>query len=142
MLRATFIAAGALAAGLFSLAAAGAQETEAAAEPETLPEPPRCVRLVNIHGYSVIDSEHVVLKGGSGNRRYLATLRRSCPELRFGTRLTTSFGANARICHPTMEYIGGRTCRIEQIEEVESLEAARALINARAQAEDSDAQSR
>ena len=133
MLKSSFVAASIAASALFSLSAAAAQEADVAAEGESLQTPPRCVRLVNVNGYSVIDSEHLLLRA-SASRRYLVTLRSSCPELRLGVRLATSFGRTARICHPTTEYIAagdGFRCRIEQVEEVESLEAARDLIEAR-----------
>jgi hypothetical protein len=98
----------------------------------------RCIRLVNINGYSVIDREHVVFRGGA-SRHYLATLRHRCPDLNFGIQLATSFGDNATICPPVTEYItpeGGFRCHIDTIEEVDSVDAARALIEERAAAED------
>tara|TARA_R110002073_G_scaffold316724_2_gene489731 strand:- start:3106 stop:3519 length:414 start_codon:yes stop_codon:yes gene_type:complete len=96
-----------------------------------------CVRLVNIHGYSVIDREHVVLNGGA-NRHYLVTTRQRCQDMRFGVRLETSFRNTQTICAPQFEYItpeSGMRCAIDSIEEVESLEAAEALIAAREEAD-------
>ena len=136
MLKSSFVAASIAATALFSPSAAAAQEADVTAESESLQAPPRCVHLVNVNGYSVIDSEHLLLRA-SASRRYLVTLRSSCPELRLGIRVATSFGRTARICHPTMEYVttgDGFRCRIEQVEEVESLEAARDLIGVRAAA--------
>lgn len=101
-------------------------------------EGPRCLRLVNINGYSVIDRQHVVLRGGA-SRHYLATLRNRCPDLNFGVQLTTSFGRNATICPPVVEYItaeSGFRCYIDTIEEVESVDAARSVIEERAAADD------
>ncbi|QNL19041.1 hypothetical protein HXX25_06730 [Hyphobacterium sp. CCMP332] len=98
---------------------------------------PRCVRLVQINGYSVIDREHVVFRGGA-SRHYLATLRHRCPDLNFGVQLATSFGENATLCPPVVEYItpdNGFRCAIDTVEEVDSVEAARALIEARAEIE-------
>lgn len=95
-----------------------------------------CVRLVNVHGYSVIDREHVVLNG-SASRHYLVTTRQRCHDLRFGVRLETSFRNTQTICAPQFEYItpeNGMRCPIDSIEEVESLEAAEALIAARERA--------
>lgn len=104
---------------------------------------PRCVRMVHINGYSVIDREHVVFRGGA-SRHYLATLRHSCPDLNFGVQLATSFGENATLCPPVVEFItpdNGFRCAIDTVEEVDSVEAARTLIAARAEAEaESDAQ--
>lgn len=137
MWKSSAFAASLAAAGLFSLSTAGAQEADAAAQaPTSIPE--RCVSLRGINGYTVIDREHVVLNGAV-TRRYLATLRSTCPGLRHGMQIGTSFGRNARVCNPTFEYVvsnDGFRCRIETIERVESLEAARALIEARAEAED------
>jgi len=98
---------------------------------------PRCIRMVHINGYSVIDREHVVFRGGA-SRHYLATLRHSCPDLNFGVRLATSFGENATLCPPVVEFItpdNGFRCAIDTVEEVDSVDAARALIEARADVE-------
>lgn len=98
---------------------------------------PRCVRVTNINGYSVIDRQHVVFRGGA-SRHYLATLRSRCPDLNFGIQLATSFGDSATICPPVTEYItpdSGFRCYIDTIEEVESVDAARSLIEERAEAE-------
>ncbi|MEE2527176.1 DUF6491 family protein [Hyphobacterium sp. HN65] len=100
-------------------------------------EAPRCVRLTNINGYSVIDRQHVVFRGGA-SRHYLATLRNRCPDLNFGVQLTTSFGRSATICPPAMEYItpeSGFRCYIDSVEEVDSVDAARSLIEERAAAD-------
>ncbi len=95
---------------------------------------PRCVRLVQINGYSVIDREHVVFNGGA-SRHYLATLRHTCPDLRFGVQLATTFGENATLCPPVVEFItpeNGFRCAIDTVEEVDNIDAARALIAERA----------
>lgn len=99
--------------------------------------PSRCVQLRNISGYTVIDDQHVVLRGGV-SRRYLVTTRSRCTDMRFGAAVATSFGSNARLCPPIVEYViprEGRRCLIDTVEEVESLEAARALVAQRAQAD-------
>lgn len=117
----------ALATTAFAVAPAGAIGKEE--------DSPRCVRLTNINGYSVIDREHVVFRGGA-SRHYLATLRHRCPDLNFGVRLATSFGDNATICPPVVEFItpeNGFRCAIDTIEEVESVDAARDLIETRAE---------
>ena len=98
---------------------------------------PRSVRLVNIHGYSVLDQEHVLLRGG-GQRSYLVTLTNRCPGLNFGVEMTTSFPSRTTIHHPTMEYISGASfgrCYIDTVEEVDNADAARALITQRAEAD-------
>ncbi|WP_421786191.1 DUF6491 family protein [Hyphobacterium sp.] len=97
---------------------------------------PRCVRLTNINGYTVIDRQHVVLRGGV-SRHYLVTTRHSCPGLNFGARIATTFGETETVCPPVVEYLipdDGFRCAIDTIEEVEDVESARALIEARAAA--------
>ena len=104
---------------------------------DTEDDAPRCVRMVHINGYSVIDREHVVFRGGA-SRHYLATLRHNCPDLNFGVQLATSFAANATLCPPIVEFItpdNGFRCAIDTVEEVDSVDAARALITARAAVE-------
>ena len=104
---------------------------------DTDEDAPRCVRMVHINGYSMIDREHVVFRGGA-SRHYLATLRHSCPDLNFGVQLATSFGENATLCPPIVEFItpdNGFRCAIDTVEEVDSVDDARALIEARAELE-------
>lgn len=96
-----------------------------------------CVRLTNIHGFSVIDDTHVVLNGGASHH-YLVTTAFRCPDLRWGMQIGTTFARNATICSPIGEYLvsdDGWRCPIDSIEEVEDLETARALVEARAEAE-------
>ena len=103
----------------------------------------RCVRLRNINGYNVIDDQHVVLRGGA-SRHYLVSTQRRCPDMEWGYAIGTSFGDNERICNAHFEYIipqdGRWRCRIETIEEVESTDAARALIEQRAQDDDAESE--
>jgi Family of unknown function (DUF6491) len=118
-----------LAASVLAVAPAGAVGEEGDA--------PRCVRLININGYSVIDREHVVLRGGA-NRHYLLTTRHSCPDLNYGIRISTSFPDSTTLCAPLVEYItpeNGMRCSIDTVEAVDSVEAARELISARADVE-------
>ncbi|MCP2670533.1 DUF6491 family protein [Maricaulaceae bacterium EIL42A08] len=124
---------------LAAFGTSGIQAQDAAVDgtSEPVQEPPRCVRLVNINGYSVIDNQHMVLNGGA-SRHYLVTLRRSCTGLRFGAQVGTTFRSNARVCQPVVEDVitsDGWRCPIDTVEEVESLEAAEALIESRAEAE-------
>jgi Family of unknown function (DUF6491) len=101
----------------------------------TAPASAECVRLVNVHGYSVIDNQHLVLNGGA-SRHYLVTTRQRCPDMRFGARIGTSFDNTETICSPRFEYLlpeGGYRCSIDTIEQVESVEAAQSLIAERAE---------
>ena len=93
-----------------------------------------CVQVGSIDGYSVIDDRHAVLNSGA-SRHYLVTTRSRCAGLRHGVALGTSFDGPQRICNPQFEYLvpeDGWRCAIETIEEVESREAAQALVEQRA----------
>lgn len=93
-----------------------------------------CVSLRNINGYTVLDDQHVVLNGGASHH-YLITTRTRCSGLRFGVQITTSFDDTERLCPPILEFItpqDGWRCAIDTIEEVESPEQARELVEARA----------
>lgn len=94
------------------------------------------VRLVHINGYIVVDNEHLILRGGV-SRRYLVTMQRQCFGLRAGVQIQTSFGRTETIYSPQFEHITTREgrCYIRSIEEVDSEEAGRALIEQRAAAE-------
>jgi hypothetical protein len=95
------------------------------------------IRLVNVNGYTVIDREHLVLNGGA-SRHYLVTLRTRCYDLNFGHQIGTSFPPTTTLYAPMMEYITvneEHRCYIDTIEEVDSVDAARTLIEERAEAE-------
>jgi len=107
-------------------------ETVATTETETRQGP---IRIRNVHGYSVLDRQHLVLRAGS-RQRYLVTLQRECHDMRFSHQLGLSFDRLATIRNPRFEYVqaGVQRCYFDTIEEVESNDAARALIAARAEA--------
>lgn len=91
------------------------------------------LRLVNINGYSVIDSEHMVLQGGA-SQNYLVTLRHRCPGLRFGAEVGLSFPSTTTLYTPFLEYVyttDDNRCFIDTIEPVGSVDAARTLIDQR-----------
>tara|TARA_R110000868_G_scaffold51823_15_gene163927 strand:- start:19311 stop:19700 length:390 start_codon:yes stop_codon:yes gene_type:complete len=92
------------------------------------------IRLVNINGYNVIDSQHLVLNGGA-TRHYLVTLQRRCDGLRSGAAIGTSFPSTATLSLLHMEYLSTaleERCYIDTIEPVASLEAARGMLEQRA----------
>ncbi len=116
----TTAAAGA--AVLFAGAGAFAQEPAG----EASEAGSQCVNLRGVNGYQVIDDQHLVLTGGA-SRYYLVTTTSRCSGLRFGAQIGTSFGDNARLCPPIVEYVipdDGWRCAIDTVEEVESLEEA------------------
>lgn len=120
-----------LTAAMSAGAAASAQDAQQITAP---PEPPRCVSLRRINGYSVIDDRHLLLRAGA-NRQYLVTTRSRCNDLRFGSRIATTIDGFGRLCQPIVEFIipeHGHRCAIDTIEEVADREAANALIEARA----------
>ncbi|MGX6648204.1 DUF6491 family protein [Maricaulaceae bacterium MS644] len=122
-LTALTTAAAAAAAALFAGAGAFAQESGNETGNEARSE---CVDLRGVNGYQVIDDQHLVLTGGA-SRYYLVTTTSRCSGLRFGAQIGTSFGDNARLCPPIVEYVipdDGWRCAIDTVEEVESLEEA------------------
>ena len=119
-----------------SACASTASDQTASAEERTRP----CVFVGNINGYSVIDPEHLVLQANVSDR-YLITTRSRCSSLRFGVEVGLSFQSNRRLCPPIVEHIttgDGQRCQIDTIEEVESVEAARALVQSRREAAERD----
>ncbi len=99
------------------------------------------VRLVNINSYSVVDNQHVLLRGGA-SRYYLVTLLHRCYGLRGGMQVGTSLPTTGTVFSPRSEYIITRDhdrCYIDTIEEVEDRDAAIMLIEERAQDSDAEA---
>ncbi len=126
--------------GLVAITASLATPVQAWAQAEEAPAR-ECVRIMNINGYSTLDDQHLLLNGGA-SRHYLVTTRNSCYGLERGLQVGLSFPDRTRICNANLEYLvvpdGGR-CRISTIEEVDSADAARALIAERASAASEDA---
>jgi hypothetical protein len=87
------------------------------------------VRIGRIVGYTSIDDRHVLLRD-IGTRRILITLRRSCRGFGTASRITASFGDHETIVTPRQEWIsaGSGNCQIANMEMVEDIDAARALI--------------
>lgn len=121
-----------------SLMIAGALAAGGAAQAAPEDDAPRCVSVRGINGYTVLDDQHLLLRGGA-SRFYLVSTRTRCSGMSAGAEVGLSFGDTARICRPIVEYVipeDGWRCAIESILEVDSEEAARALA-----AQDSDAES-
>lgn len=97
----------------------------------------QCVSIGRINSYSVIDDEHLVLNTNV-SEQYLVTTRSRCSGMRSGIHLGLSFNSNTRICPPFIEQVttsDGLRCQIDTIETVESVEAARALVDSRREAD-------
>jgi len=128
---------------LTAIAAIGLAATPAQAQDDDADTGSSRIRLVNINGYSVLDNEHLVLNGGVSHH-YLVTLRSRCSGLRSGIQVGTSFPSTATLHSPSMEYITiandplQQRCFIDTIEEVESVDAARALVADRDAADSGD----
>lgn len=126
----------ACAAALVFAGGAAAQNAPGDATPDASGEVGgACVSLRAINGYQVIDDRHLVLTGGA-SRFYLVTTTTRCSGLRFGAQIGTSFGENARLCPPMVEYVipnDGWRCAIETVEEVDSIEAAEQIAASRAE---------
>lgn len=93
----------------------------------------RCVRIGSISGYSVIDDRNLILRSGASNY-FLVTTATRCAGLNFGVEIATSITGNQRICQPMSEFVipeDGWRCRIASIEEVDSDDAARAIVEER-----------
>ncbi len=88
----------------------------------------KCVRIFSLHEYQPIDDYHVLIEGRTNSELFLVTMRRSCRDIDFSTRLTTSF-ANKRTCPPFHEHIRseGDLCPVKWIREVDSREQAFAI---------------
>lgn len=99
------------------------------------------IRLINIRGFSIIDTQHLLLNGAV-SRHYLVTLRHSCPSMRFEHTIATSFARTVTLHSPHFEYIYTRDrdirCYIDTIEQVDDMDAARALLAERAEDEAAD----
>ena len=128
---------------LTAVAAIGLAATPAQAQDADTDTGSNNIRLVNINGYSVFDDEHLVLNGGVSHH-YLVTLRSRCSGLRSGIQVGTSFPSTTTLHSPHMEYITiandplQQRCFIDTIEEVESVDAARAMVADREAAENGD----
>jgi hypothetical protein len=112
-----------------SLAGAGVEE---GSEPEKV-----CIRKAEINVVRALDDEHVGVKLGA-SRFYLLTVARPCNGLN-EARAIAFEGTATRVCDDgssllSFEYptVGPMRCRVERIEPVADMNAARALIESRA----------
>ena len=104
-----------------------------------------CFWLSSIDDFRAIDNRHVYLKGVGQKRKYLATLFSSCYGVRFTESIALSSRPTSRICSNSNDYLHvfdhgsspiARRCLISNIEPVESLDAARALVEERKEAKE------
>jgi Family of unknown function (DUF6491) len=85
----------------------------------------KCVRTFALREFQSIDDYHVLIKGRTNSELYLVSMDRSCRDIDFSTRLTTSF-ENKLTCPPFIEHIRTEDdlCPVKWIREVNSREQA------------------
>jgi hypothetical protein len=130
-MKGTGFLAVAVVAGLGLTACASSRPTDAASATDRV-----CVRVQQINSYEPIGDHHVVIKA-SASTRYLLTLDEICTGLKFARGIAIS-DASTRVCNDGFSFLtfqqpghGARRCRIINLEEVESSEAAEALVKSR-----------
>ena len=130
-MRRTCFLAIAMLAGLGLAGCANSQPTDGASATDRV-----CVRVQQIASYEPIGDHHVVLKV-SVSKRYLLTLEEVCTGLNFARGITIA-DASSRVCNDAFSFLtfqqpghGARRCRIINLEEVETSEAAEALVESR-----------
>jgi Family of unknown function (DUF6491) len=110
----------------------------ASAAPQEGSKPERvCIRKAEINVVRALDDEHVGVKLGA-SRFYLLTVTKPCDGLS-EARAIAFEGTATRVCSDgsslvSFEYptVGPMRCRVERIEPVADMNAARELIEARA----------
>ena len=97
-----------------------------------------CFNIRQVSSWNAIDRDHVYLKEGVSNH-YLVTFFSSCPGIRSANVIALS-NSMGRMCPNDFGRITYRdagmrsSCRIDNIEKVESKDAAVSLVEARKQA--------
>ncbi|PHS27328.1 MAG: hypothetical protein COA85_05175 [Robiginitomaculum sp.] len=88
----------------------------------------KCVRTYELRDFQSLDDYHVLITGRTLSEMYLVTMRRSCRDIDFSSRLITTF-ANRRVCPPFIEHIQSEDdlCAVKWIQEVSSRDEAKAL---------------
>lgn len=126
-----------LPAALFlSIALAGCAGSDTAADSSASDD---CFYIRNVNSWDSIDRDHVYIKEGVDNH-FLVTLFASCPGLGFAKAIALS-NYNGRMCpgdFGSITYQDGRTrrtCRIDNIEAVDSKADAEAIAESRSEAQ-------
>ncbi len=88
----------------------------------------KCVRTYQLRDFQSLDDYHVLITGRTLSELYLVTMRRSCRDIDFSSRLITTF-ANKRVCPPFIEHIQSEddVCAVKWIQTVSSRDEAIAL---------------
>jgi len=88
----------------------------------------KCVRTYALRDFQSLDDYHVLITGRTLSEMYLVTMRRSCRDIDFSSRLITTF-ANKRVCPPFIEHIQSEDdlCAVKWIQKVSNRDEAMAL---------------
>ena len=104
-----------------------------------------CFWISSIRDFRAIDNKHVYLRGAGKEQKFLATLFQRCTGVRWAETIALQSRPTSRICSKGNEYLHvfdqpgssfPQRCLIDDIECVESLDAARALVEDRKRAKD------
>jgi len=105
-----------------------------------------CFWIDSIQDFRAIDNKHVYLRGAGKEQKFLATLFQRCYGVRWAETIALQSRPTSRICSRGNEYLQvidrsrstfPQRCLIDDIERVESLDAARDLVEERKQANES-----
>ena len=102
-----------------------------------------CISIRGIRSFEAFSNDHMYVKEGS-SKHYLFTMRTSCHNLRNSTGIAIKDGTS-RVCSDGFGEVVYRdrmssqrlqSCRIDNIEQVESKDEAKAIAEARKEAKD------
>jgi len=122
---------------ILSLLLSGCATTDSEKQPTSQDD---CFNIREVTSWDSIDRDHIYLKE-IGNSHYLVTLTSSCPGLRSANAIALS-NQMGRVCpndfgRITFRDAGMRSsCRIDNIEKVESKDVAVSLADARSKAKE------
>jgi len=122
---------------ILSLFISGCAATDSDKQPTSKDD---CFNIRQITSWDAIDRDHVYLKEGVSSH-YLVTLLTSCPELRYANAIALS-NQMGRVCPNDLGRITFRdagmrsSCRIDNIEKVESKDVAVSMAAARTKAKE------
>ena len=122
--------------------ATGCASSETSAEN---PADRECFNIQSISSWSTLDDKHLYVKGVGAANHYLLTMFSRCPGIRSAQVLAFSNQTN-RLCSNDfgrVTYRDGSTpysCRINDIERVNSRDEAKAIAEARKNAKDDNAE--
>ena len=114
-----------------------AASAEEASANEAEPKENICFWVSSVRDFRAIDNKHVYLKGTGKEQKFLATLFQHCHGVRWAETIALQSRPTSRICSNGNEHLQvfdhsrsslPKRCLISDIERVESLDAAKALV--------------